>query len=181
MKLERRSFQQDVRSDGGGKLTGYAAVFDQETTVQGQREIIRSGAFSDSLASGRDILALADHDPARVLGRTRSGSLRLWEDARGLAFELVAANTQAGRDIVELAKRGDAGGMSFGFTIGGDSYKDDLRELRSVELFEISVVSSWPAYVGTEVHARSKLSTLPKLAHVQRRLRILTGECHGHR
>jgi phage head maturation protease len=31
------------------------------------------------------------------------------------------------------------------------------RELRSVELREISVVSAWPAYANTNVEARSRL------------------------
>lgn len=48
--------------------------------------------------------------------------------------------------------------MSFGFRVSGDgeAWDGDRRELRAVELFEISVVSSWPAYEGTTVQARSR-------------------------
>ncbi len=141
----------------GRKLTGYIAKYDKATRIGGFSEVIRRGAFAASLASRRDILALADHDPSRVLGRTRSGTLELREDAEGLAFTLQMPDTQAGRDLVALAERGDLGGCSFAFTVpeGGDQWSGDTRELRSVELQEVSIVQSWPAYSDTEVHLRS--------------------------
>lgn len=141
----------------GRKLSGYIAKFDNTTRIGGFSEVIRRGAFAASLASGRDVLALADHDPSRVLGRTRSGTLELREDAEGLAFTLQMPDTQAGRDLVALAERGDLGGCSFAFTVpeGGDQWSGDTRELRSVQLQEVSIVQSWPAYPDTEVHLRS--------------------------
>lgn len=154
--LERRKAA-ELRASGR-KLVGYVATFESETRIGSFRETIARGAFTASLASGADILALADHDPAAVLGRTRSGTLRLREDARGLAFELELPDTQKGRDLLTLAERGDIGGMSFGFRVhdGGDTWNGDLRELRNVELREISVVQSWPAYGETEVSVRSR-------------------------
>lgn len=142
----------------GRKLEGYAAVFDQEARVADFREVIRPGAFSNTIKEGRDILALSDHDAHKVLARTKSGTLRLAEDSRGLHFELDVPETSAGRDVLALAERGDLGGMSFGFTVpkGGEQRSGDLRELRAVDLFEISVVSSWPAYDGTVVQARHR-------------------------
>jgi uncharacterized protein len=52
-----------------------------------------------------------------VLARTRSGTLRLAEDSKGLAFDLDVPNTSFGRDVLELAERGDIGGASFAFTV----------------------------------------------------------------
>lgn len=154
--IERRQAA-ELRASGR-KLVGYVAKFGSETRVGSFRETIARGAFTASLASGADILALADHDPAAVLGRTRSGTLTLREDADGLAFELTLPDTQKGRDLAALAERGDLGGMSFGFRVhdGGDTWNGDLRELRNVELREISVVQSWPAYGETEVSVRSR-------------------------
>ena len=80
-------------------------------------ETIKRGAFTRTLADNRDILALADHDPSRVLGRTRSGTLELREDDTGLAFALQMPDTQAGRDLVALAERGDLGGAALGFPL----------------------------------------------------------------
>ncbi|TVR06365.1 MAG: HK97 family phage prohead protease [Salinarimonadaceae bacterium] len=172
---ERRSVALEVRSKGR-RLEGYAALFDVEARIGPIREKIAPGAFAASLASGADILALADHDPARVLARTRSGSLRLSEDSRGLAFDLAIPETQAGRDILALAERSDLGGMSFGFQVpaGGEEWVGELRTIRAAELFEISVVSAWPAYEGTTITARSRQIALPpRLALASRYLEIL--------
>lgn len=141
----------------GRKLTGYVAKFNNATAIGGFTEVIRAGAFAASLASGRDIIAMADHDPARVLGRTKSGSLTLAEDATGLAFSLEVPDTQTGRDLIALAERGDLGGCSFGFTVpaGGDSWNGNNRELRAVNLSEVSIVQAWPAYTDTEIHLRA--------------------------
>ena len=152
--FERRAVSTELRTRGR-RLEGYAALFDTEATIGTFSETIKRGAFGVSLRSGRDILALADHDPHRVLARTRSGSLRLSEDARGLAFDLDLPETQAGRDVLALAERGDIGGASFGFVATDEEWAGDRREVRAANLFEVSIVSAWPAYDGTVVNARS--------------------------
>ena len=93
-----------------------------------------------------------------MLGRTKSGTLQLAEDVHGLRFTLQMPDTQTGRDLIALAERGDLGGCSFGFTVpkGGDHWSGDHRELRSVELHEVSIVQSWPAYEGTEIALRNR-------------------------
>ena len=151
--IERRGQTSGV-SASGRRLVGYAARFDAQTRIGGFREVIRRGAFAKTL--DRDILALVDHDPKQLLGRTRSGTLKLSEDASGLAFELELPSTRAADDVLALASRGDLGGMSFGFVATDDRWDGDLRELRAVELHEISVVQSWPAYEQTEVSLRNR-------------------------
>lgn len=149
-------------SANGRKLSGYVAKFDSPTTIGGQyTEVIRRGAFAASLASGRDIIAMADHSPDKVLGRTKSGTLELREDAEGLAFTLQLPDTTAARDIVALAERGDLGGMSFGFIARDEDWQGNTRELRAVDLHEITVVSAWPAYGETEVHLRNRQPATP--------------------
>ena len=147
----------EVRSQGR-TLTGYVAKFNSETRIGRYREIIAPGAFTDSLNSGADILALADHDTNAVIGRSKSGTLTLTEDSEGLAFTLNVPNTTRGNDILELAQRNDLGGMSFGFRVreNGDTWDGDLRTLRNVDLFEVSVVSAHPAYGETSISVRSK-------------------------
>lgn len=156
--MERRAFQIELRAAGSNprRLEGFAATFDTEARVGDYVEIIRPGAFKASLASGEDILALVDHDPSRVLGRTKSGTLRLSENQRGLAFTIDIPETTLGRDILALAERGDLGGMSFGFRALDEEWSGNRRELRSVDLREISVVSAWPAYTNTTVEARAR-------------------------
>lgn len=154
--FERR-YAGELRA-AGRQLQGYAATFGVEAKIGGFTEIIAPGAFAESLRAGSDILALADHNPRAVLARTKSGTLKLSEDARGLAFAIDLPDTSIGRDVLALAERGDLGGMSFGFTVrkGGERWAGTRRELRSIDLREISVVSAWPAYENTEVHARSQ-------------------------
>jgi hypothetical protein len=157
--VEMRAAPIELRA-AGRKLVGYAATFGTPAQIGGFTESIRAGAFRDSLASNPDILALVDHDPARLLGRTKSGTLRLAEDARGLAFEIDVPDTQLGHDVLAMAARGDVGGMSFGFRVapGGDHWNaaGDQRELRNVGLVEVSVVHAFPAYSQTTVSARAR-------------------------
>lgn len=144
----------EVRSEGR-TLRGLAIPYGVETRINGGTESIAAGAVTASLA-GRDILALVDHDAGKVLGRTRSGTLRLSEDSRGLSYEVDLPETTAARDVLALVERGDAGGMSFGFTVpkGGDEWQGSRRTLRRIALHEISVITSHPAYKATTVEAR---------------------------
>lgn len=153
--LERRSAPLEIRAKGR-RLEGYAATFGAEARIGRVTETIRPGAFAASIGR-RDVLALVDHDFSRVLARTRSGTLRLAEDSTGLAFDLDVPDTTAGRDVLALAERGDLGGMSFAFKVrpNGERREGDKRELTAVDLWEVSVVQSFPAYEGTSVSARS--------------------------
>lgn len=173
MNLEKRFQNTELRARGR-RLEGYAALFRAEAQIgNGMVETIAPGAFARTLAVRSDILALVDHDPARVLARTRSGTLRLSEDTRGLAFDLDVPDTQAGRDVLALAERDDLGGMSFGFTAQDEHVDGNRRELRAVDLFEISVVAAFPAYNGTVINARSQQSFCPHREHARRKLQIL--------
>lgn len=153
--LERRA-SIELRAEGR-KLIGRAAPFNTPTELGGFTETIAPGAFSESIAEGRDILMCADHDMSRVLGRTKSGSLRLKETADGLQFELDCPDTQLGRDMLTMATRRDLGGCSIGFNVppGGDEWRGSHRTLKRVSLVEVSLVSAHPAYPATSVTARS--------------------------
>ena len=168
LPVERRAAATEVRASGR-RLVGYAATFGAEAKLGRVRETIAPGAFAGSLSG--DVLALLDHDAGKVLGRTRSGTLRLSEDARGLAFELDLPETAAGADVLALATRGDLGGMSFGFSVpaGGATWAGERRTLTRVNLREISVVSAWPAYPDTSLALRA----MPGLVERERRARVL--------
>lgn len=172
--MERRAFQ-DVQPKGR-RLEGYAATFGTEARIGPFTELIAPGAFAKSL--GGDVLALLDHSPATVLGRTRSGTLRLSEDSKGLAFSLDLPETQAGRDVLALAERGDLGGMSFGFTVpdNGEDWQGQRRTLRMVNLAEISVVSAWAAYPDTEITLRAAQGSRARLRPAGRARRLIMAE-----
>lgn len=168
--IERR-YATELRTKGR-VLEGYAARFNVEARIADFTEVIRAGAFTRSLAGGRDILAMVDHDKTRVLARTKSGNLKLSEDSSGLQFELSVPDTTFGADVLELAERGDLGGMSFAFTVPkeGERWTGRTRELLDVDLHEISVVSAWPAYEGTVVNPRAQT---PRLNLVSRYLETI--------
>ena len=169
--LERRAAVELRASANGRRLEGYAARFGVEARIGAFRETITPGAFRASLAARADILALVDHDDAKLLARTASGTLRLEEDAAGLSFDLDLPDTTLGRDVLELARRGDLGGMSFGFRVQDEAWPAaDRRELRAVNLIEVSVVHAFPAYAQTSVQARARALDDP---HREARRRFL--------
>lgn len=151
----------DATEEQPSKITGYAAVFNSKTTIGGWfDEVIEPGAFARSLSENGDIRALFNHNWDNVLGRTKSGTLRLEEDEKGLKFEIELPNTSVGRDLAESMSRGDINQCSFGFWITEENWdysvEPALRTIKEVELYEISVVSI-PAYDDTEVSlVRSK-------------------------
>ncbi len=143
-----------------GKLAGHAAVFDSPADLGDFVEVVRRGAFARSLQQPGGIVALFDHERRSILGRVSAGTLRLQEDARGLAFELDLPDTSTGRDLAVLVQRGDISGCSFGFVVppGGDRWErrdgKPLRELRDVQLHEVTITPT-PAYADTSVARRS--------------------------
>ncbi len=166
-KKETRTFDitrlntRDATEEQSSLITGYAAVFNSKTSIGGWfDEIIEPGAFARSLSENGDVRALFNHNWDNVLGRTKSGTLQLEEDNRGLKFEIELPNTSVGRDLAESMSRGDINQCSFGFWITEETwdYSVDpaLRTIHEVELYEISVVSI-PAYDDTEASlVRSK-------------------------
>jgi HK97 family phage prohead protease len=149
-QLERRGGL-ELRADGN-KITGHAIVFDvRSRDLGGFVEVVKPAAVERALAG--DVVALYNHDPGAVLGRTPK-TLTLTRDARGLAFTLDPAPTQAGRDALELVRRGDVTGASFGFKTLKDAWTRDgattIRTLLDVEIFEISL-TALPSYTQTDV------------------------------
>ncbi len=166
----------ELRADTAGRrLTGYAAVWNTPATIGGFTETVLPGAFRASLASGRDVLALVDHDPTKLLGRTGSGTLTLAEDTQGLKFDIALPDTALARDLLALVKRRDVGGMSFGFKATDEAWPTTTRrELRAVDLVEVSVVLAFPAYAQTTVSARARNMARAEVAARMRRLCIRT-------
>ena len=171
---------------GPGTLVGYTAVFNRFSDVLGGfREKIAPGAFKSVL--GQDVRALKNHDANYLLGRNKSGTLRMMEDDHGLRVEIDLPDTQVGRDTAEEARRGDLDGMSFAFVIDRDSWdhKADPPErtiLSFRELYDVGPVV-YPAYTDTSAAMRSLDRNKPApepdpaemarlLEHYQARLRV---------
>ena len=143
----------------GMSFTGYAAVFNSDSEPLPFIERITPGAFRKSLKGRNTIKMYMNHDSSMLLASTRSRTLRLEEDSRGLLVNADLPDTTVGRDLSVLMQRGDVDSMSFGFSVpaGGDKWSDDgmTRELRQVRLHEVSVVTGFPAYKATSATVRS--------------------------
>lgn len=145
----------------GPRIEGYAALFNTRSEdLGGFVEVIAPGAFADAIDRS-DIRALFNHDPSFVLGRVKSGTLKVSEDRTGLWIENTPPDTQWARDLVTSMRRGDIDQMSFGFTVGKDGARwtpEGNVMIRTVdkiqELFDVSPVT-YPAYADTSVAVRS--------------------------
>jgi hypothetical protein len=149
------------------RFGGYAAVFNSPSEPLPFTETIAPGAFRRSLNSGSEKLMLMNHNTDKVLASSKSGTLTLSEDERGLYVEAELPNTTYGRDLSVLMQRGDVHSMSFGFSVpsGGDAWSEDRssRELREVILHEVSVVAfpAYPATTGAQVRTAEELTAEP--------------------
>lgn len=140
-------------------IGGYFVVFNSWTELwDGYYEQVSPKAFENIDLT--DIRALINHNDGLVLGRTKSNTLTLRVDDKGLYGEIkVNPNDQDAVNLYERVKRGDVDQCSFGFQITEEEWEDTAEGYRStitgIKLFEVSVVT-FPAYEDTSVSARSK-------------------------
>ena len=127
------------------RLAGYAAIFDRPDRGG---DVIRKGAFLASLKEGQGVPLLWQHKAGAVIGRIE----HLSEDKRGLR---VIAELGEGADAVRaatLVKSGKLDGLSFGYRVREAEKSGGLRELRELELVEVSLVAE-PMQPRARVHA----------------------------
>lgn len=166
-----------AKDDGSVVVEGYAAIYNEETDIGGVfREVIRPGAFRSAIERGDDVTLNINHNDNYLLARTSSGTLELREDKKGLwvRSELDPSDPDVAR-LVPKMRRGDLSKMSFAFSVpeGGQSWSEgaggmDVREIKDVMLFDVSVVST-PAYNGTSIALRSKDEAKREAQEAQRR------------
>ena len=145
----------EVRQEGDSTtVVGYAAVFNSVTDLGPFKERIAPGAFADVLDN--DVRFLVNHDGV-PLARTTNGTMQLKEDETGLHYRAQLSDTQAGRDLYTMIKRGDISQSSFAFTIARESVDDEnVRVIEKVaSLIDTSAVT-YPAYKDAQVFARSE-------------------------
>lgn len=154
---------QELRIDDSldGKIVGHASVFDSWSETLGGifpfKEIVRKGTFTETIKLD-DIRALFNHDPNFVLGRNKAGTLELEEDEIGLRVVITPPDTSWANDLIKNLRRGDISQMSIGFIVLEDIWGTqdgiDIREIKKVQLFDVSIVT-YPAYTQTDVGVRA--------------------------
>jgi hypothetical protein len=170
--LEYRNIKPEVRADSSGiKVAGHAAVFGEEADIGGSfREIIERGAFDDAI-NRDDVVFLINHE-GLPLARTRSGTLILREDNRGLYMETTLDPEDPDvKSIVGKMKRGDLDKMSFAFLPQVQEWdfeqEPPLRTIKKAALYDVSIVTT-PAYDGTDIGLRSMEAAKAELDTVRR-------------
>jgi HK97 family phage prohead protease len=153
MNRLNNSFEIKSLNGDDGTFEGYGSVFGN---IDSHRDIVDKGAFKDSLAAAK-----SSGKWPKMLLQHASGPLtedqmpigiwtRMIEDDYGLYVEgKLAVGTQRGRDVYSLMKmtpRPALDGLSIGYLPKRFTMhrKTDpaLRTLRSVNLIEVSLVSS---------------------------------------
>ena len=157
----------EVRAAGDDSLIveGYASNFDVEYDLGYFKESVARGAFDDVLE--HDVRFLLNHTGA-PLARTTNGTLELTVDDTGLRYRAALADTQDGRDLYKLIKRGDITQSSFAFTIDADEWSED-RSTRTItkvgKLLDVSSVT-YPASASTSVYARNMAAAAQEAAEL---------------
>ena len=165
-ELERRLIAEqpglEVKADENGRtvIRGYAAVVESESQdLGGFIEVIERGAFDDVMRSNPDVFGKYNHD--RVIGRTSSGTMRLFVDERGLRYEIDPPRAAA--DVVELIERGDVRGSSFAFrsnpkdeTWERDANGRMIRRIKKFSFLGDAGPVDTPAYLATETYVSKR-------------------------
>lgn len=178
---ERRAYCANYRatsSDGKNTIGGLASVFNQYTDMGWFLEIVLPGFFD-----GMDFTqaaCLKNHDPNRILGRVGNDTLKLTVLPAGLDYEATLPNSTEAKDAYEEISNGYITHSSFAFTVKETAWVEmsrdqlkgivpddvldkvsyggivDIRQLvKGRKLYDVAPVT-FPAYMGTDVGARSK-------------------------
>lgn len=174
--MERRfaptEFEVRQHSTGGAVIEGHAAVFNRlSRNLGGFVEQIDPAAFDKTLADNPDVRALINHDPSHLLGRTRSGTLRLSKDNIGLHYEVDVPDRSDARDLMVSMERGDISQSSFAFFMIDDEWGQTDQEFplrtitaASIHNGDVSPVT-YPAYEDADSGVADR--ALHKLAEVR--------------
>jgi HK97 family phage prohead protease len=186
-------FRSDADPGDGLTLSGYAAVFNQDTEISSWEgnfsERIAKGAFTKTLAERTPVMQFDHgHDP-----RTGTVPIGVYTELREDTHGLFVAGRLHDNDLVlpirQAIASGALTGMSFRFRVIQDTWTDTkgrviaaedaydrmyrgekiARTIREVALSEAGPVVS-PAYAGTSVGVRNTTITSSQAA---RRLRLL--------
>lgn len=188
-------FRSDADPGDGLTLSGYAAVFNQDSEISSWEgtftERIAKGAFTKTLAERTPVMQFDHgHDP-----RTGTVPIGVYTELREDTHGLYVAGRLHDNDLVlpirQAIASGALTGMSFRFRVIQDAWTDEKgrkldaeaaydrmyrgeklsRTIREVALSEAGPVVS-PAYAGTSVGVRDTNTTITS-SQAARRLRLL--------
>ena len=167
MKKEIRTFDFEVRAEEnerGNTLTGVPIVYNSRTDLGWYDEIIEEGALDAT--DLRDVRFLVNHNTDMIpLARSRNNNenstmqMNVGKDGMTIRVDLDTENNADAKALYSAVSRGDISGMSFMFTVDGDTWEDmesdhPTRRINKISrVFEVSAVT-FPAYAQTSIQAR---------------------------
>ncbi|MGI3168249.1 HK97 family phage prohead protease [Pseudooceanicola sp. C21-150M6] len=130
------------------RITGYASRFG--ASDQGG-DTVAKGAYAASLATGRKVMMLWQHDPSQPIGiweEIREDDAGLW--VKGHLLEGV----EKAREAAALIRAGAIDGLSIGYrTVRAEKAAGGGRLLTELELWEVSLVT-FPMLPSARVSAK---------------------------
>ena len=133
--MEFKHVSLEWKAEDHGTIEGYGSVFD---VVDQGGDIIAPGAFRQSLASGRKVKMLFQHDPSAVIGTWKS----MEEDAKGLRVAgKILTTVKSGAEAYEYVKAGAIDGLSIGYRTVKSMDRNGKRVIMQAELWEVSLVT----------------------------------------
>ena len=167
-KMEIRNLDFEVRADQneehGSFITGRPIVYDARTDIGPWDEIVDKGALDNT--DLKDVRFLVNHNVDMIpLARSRHNNshstMQMSVDDRGMEIrvDLDVENNADAKSLYSAVSRGDISGMSFMFSVDGESWDDvdtehPTRHIRSIRrVLEVSAVT-FPAYSQTSIQVR---------------------------
>ena len=139
MNKEYKSFYFEVKDYNEDKeyfyFKGYASTFGN---IDLGNDLIEKGAFQDTLEKNK-FKILWQHKMSEPIGMP----IKAYEDEKGLYIEARLPKDDdfvKGRVIPQM-KCGSIDSMSIGYMVNDDEYEGKIRKIKSVNLFEVSLVS----------------------------------------
>jgi len=167
--FEIMDFRTADGDDGSHYIEGHPAVYDQKTEIgKWFYEVIERGAFDGCDFS--DVIFSINHDLCKIpLARSRQSNgqstMQLRTDDRGLYVraQLDTEHNAEAKAVYSAIKRADIDGMSFIFYVAQEKWEDldtDMPTRRIQQIKKVIEVSAviFPAYAGTDIHARDQLT-----------------------
>ena len=166
---EIRMFDFEIRAavdeERGRTISGRPIVYGQRTNLGFYDEIIEDGALNET--DLRDVRLLVNHNVDMIpLARSRNNNSNstmqlsvVPAEGMDIRADLDTENNADSRSLYSAVERGDITGMSFMFSVDGDSWEDidsdhPTRHITKISrVFEVSAVT-FPAYEQTSITAR---------------------------
>lgn len=169
LPLEAAEFKVDEAREGF--FSGYASKFNG---VDSYGDTILPGAYAQTLTSRQRPIQMRWNHFGPVIGKWTKAV----EDDQGLYVEgeLTPGHSVAG-DVYALMKHGAVNGLSIGFRIppGGSAKEGKIRQLKRIDLIEVSVVEE-PADLAARVgDVKSFIAEAESLKEIESLLRDAAG------